>query len=271
MAKETILLLTNLSNEAPDEDEFLSNYLRNYFDVLVSHPLECEPLEDKADLILIRNIWPTFDYESRWKKAASRWIKKKLITYNPLNGLGDMRGKDYLVELYKKGFPVIPSINELKNLKNLPQTEEFFIKPKNRGDAVGTERISEDKLLKKKLKDYIIQPYVEFSEEVSFHFIDGKLAYAFTTKRKVGDYVPKEYAPTNEEIRFAKKFVCWNTLSYGEQRIDACRTKDGNLLLVEVEDWAPYLDLLNISKKTREKMLKMLIGSIKDKLSKYSH
>ena len=42
---------------------------------------------------------------------------------------------------------------------------------------------------------------------------------------------------------------------YGIQRIDFIKLEDGTLLLTEIEDTAPYLDLLNLDKDVREKFI----------------
>lgn len=54
----------------------------------------------------------------------------------------------------------------------------------------------------------------------------------------------------------ASKFIRWNSIRNGIQRIDACRTKDGQLLLVELEDLNPYLSILELDEPTREQFVK---------------
>ena len=51
------------------------------------------------------------------------------------------------------------------------------------------------------------------------------------------------YEPTPADLEFAHRFIDWNTLAYGIQRVDACRAPGGELLLVELEDLNPYLSL----------------------------
>ena len=46
-----------------------------------------------------------------------------------------------------------------------------------------------------------------------------------------------------DDLKFARKFIEWNDIKYGIQRVDACRTKTGKLLLVELEDLNPFLSL----------------------------
>ena len=57
-------------------------------------------------------------------------------------------------------------------------------------------------------------------------------------------------------------FIDWNTIDKGIQRVDACRAKDGRLLLVELEDLNPYLSLLEVDDKTREIFLTDFISEI---------
>lgn len=54
-----------------------------------------------------------------------------------------------------------------------------------------------------------------------------------------------KYVATEEDIAFATEFIRWNNICSGIQRVDACRTKDGKLLLVELEDLNPYLSILD--------------------------
>jgi hypothetical protein len=41
----------------------------------------------------------------------------------------------------------------------------------------------------------------------------------------------------------ARRFVDWNGLAHGIQRVDACRAPDGEPLSTELEDLNPYLSL----------------------------
>jgi len=66
---------------------------------------------------------------------------------------------------------------------------------------------------------------------------------------------------TNEDIKFAEKFIKWNKIKNGIQRVDACRTQDGKLLLVELEDLNPYLSILELDENTREKFIMDLINT----------
>lgn len=264
--KPTLLLLTNFHHspleEFEEEDIFLANYLRKHFHVILSHPLDCEQIEDKADIVLIRNVWPVFPYEDKWNKIKERFRKKKLKVYPPLTAKGDMVGKDHLITLFSLKYPVIPTVDKISEINKLGKTEFYFIKPKNMCDAIGTEKLTKEQLLNKTLNNYVIQPYIDFEYEVSFYVIDNKILYSFSTPRKVYPYEIKDYSPTKEDIEFVNKFLKWNNLPHSLQRIDACRTKDGKLLLVEVEDFSPYLHLLDMNDKIRSQFLDKLNHSL---------
>jgi hypothetical protein len=266
--KPLVLLLTNLYNDHEEEDIYLSYRLRECFNVVISSPFDCETIEDKADLILIRNTWPNFDYKKKMDEIKARFIEKELVTYNPLTGKGDFRGKDYLVELYSLGYPVIPSVNKVEDLSQLPETDMYFAKPKYKCDNTDTFTATRYQLSNAWLEDYIFQPYIDFICEISFYFIDGEFIYAFNTKRKVGMHDITEYSPTEEDLKFARKFVEWDNMECGLLRIDACRTKDGRLLLVELEDFEPFLYLIRVDVATTNKMVGKLIKAMKARLEK---
>ena len=48
------------------------------------------------------------------------------------------------------------------------------------------------------------------------------------------------------------------------QRVDACRTKDGALLLVELEDLNPYLSLLETDEKTRRIFMRDFMDALRN-------
>ncbi len=266
--RPTVLLLTNLYNQHEAEDIYLSRRLREHFNVALSNPLDCEAIEDDADLILVRNTWPNFDYKEQIDEFKARVVRKGLLTYNPFTGKGDFRGKGYLVELYRLGYPVIPSADELGDLSDLPETDMFFAKPKYKCDNIETFSATREQLSSVWLKDYIIQPYIDFTCEISFYFIDGQFVYAFTTRRKVGDHDFTEYRPTEGDLAFARKFLEWDNMECGLQRVDACRTRDGMLQLVELEDLDPFLYLLRVSDTTREKMVDGIVKALHSRLGR---
>ncbi len=216
MEKPTLLLLTNFHHspidELEEEDIFLAHYLRKEFNVIMSHPLDCEVVEDSADIVFIRNVWPIFSYEKEWEIVKSRFLKKKLNTHPQLTGRGDLLGKNHVLELFRAGVPVIPSIDTVKDLSQLPEQEYYAIKPKNSCDAIGFEKLTKKEVLAKNPKNHIIQPFIDFEYEVSFYILDNELLSSFFTLKKVGTYKIQEYTPTKKDLAFVNCFVDWNNV-----------------------------------------------------------
>jgi hypothetical protein len=257
-----LLFLTNPNNGAFEEDAYLSEKLKEYYDVIISHPFKTSEHLSKVDGVLIRNVWPTHEYLDEWKKIKQYLKESGVPTYNPLTGKGDNRGKKYLSRLFKKGFPVIPSIENLDEIDQLPASQYYWIKPLDGCDGSGSGKFTKKELKTKDLKNYIIQPYEEFSMEPSLFFIDNEFAYAIIMPNRLEDRDVKVYTPTKEDLEFAQKFIGWDNLKYGIERIDAVLTKDGKLLLTEDEDIAEYLYLFDLPENLREQVTTKLIESI---------
>jgi hypothetical protein len=260
---KSLLYLTNKSNGFYEEDTFLIDRLKLYYKVIVCHPLECKKYLNEISGVVIRNVWPTSEYREGWEHVLDSIRSSKLPTFNSLDGSGDITGKEYLIELYKKKLPVIPSISSLSDLDKLPETESYWVKPFFGCDGEGSQQITTKALGNFNLKGYIIQPYIEFTSEPSFYYLDNKFLYAVEMPNRLKDTGIKLYTPTKEDIEFAEKFINWNSLSVGIQRIDAVRTKAGSLLLTEIEDVAEYLYLLDIEPEVREKISDALIDTIR--------
>ena len=69
----------------------------------------------------------------------------------------------------------------------------------------------------------------------------------------------EKYEFNDEDVKFAERFIKWNDIKNGIQRVDACRTQSGELLLVELEDLNPYLSVQELDDKTREQFINDLI------------
>lgn len=70
------------------------------------------------------------------------------------------------------------------------------------------------------------------------------------------------YSCTAEDVAFAERFIRWNGIRHGIQRVDACRTQRGELLLVELEDLNPYLSLLMVDERTRHTFMNDFIAAL---------
>lgn len=98
---------------------------------------------------------------------------------------------------------------------------------------------------------------MKFKSEVQFYYIKDKFEYAL-------EFVPSKvpvypnairYEYNSNELEMANKFALLNEEYYGIQRIDFIKLEDDTLLLTEIEDISPYLDLDQVDKETRKKFI----------------
>lgn len=271
-----ILFVTDLYYEAKgrlyyEEDLFLTSELRKDFNLVICNPKDMNSFTDDFDLTIFRNAGPVANFKDEYELFKNNVKLKNLKTYNSFNGKGDMNGKDYLIELTKKNFDVIKTIDNINDFSKLPEVETYVIKPKDGADSIGMEFLSKEVLLRrvdKNDKNTLIQPLINFEYEVSFYFIDKEFQYALYAPDKNRRWELKEYKATKEDLDFASSFIEWNNINHGIQRVDACRDNNGKLLLVELEDLNPYLSLLDISPNLRDKFVKKLKLSLQKVLDK---
>lgn len=264
-----ILYLTDLYYEAKgrkyyEEDLYITKRLKDYFDVVLCNPKNSESFESNVDLIVFRNTGGVSGFKAVYNSFVGRVKDNNLKTFNEFTGKADMCGKEYLPELTREHYPVIPTIDTINNIKLLPDADMYVIKPKDGADSVGLEFLTKEELTKRDLtdKNTLIQPAIDFEYEVSFYFINDKLEYALYAPDKKQRWKLEKYNFTEEDAEFARKFIKWNDINNGIQRVDACRTKDGQLLLVELEDLNPYLSVLELDDKTREQFIKDFINAL---------
>ncbi len=262
MKRKKILYLTDLNYPAKgriysEEDLYITDQLKDSFDITLSHPKDAEQYEDDADCIVFRNTGSVIGYKEIYQSFVKRVHEKQLKTFNTFTGKADMRGKQYLLDLTRDGYPVIPTVDATDDLTRLPETDRYVIKPKDGADSIGLEFVTKGDLCRRRLAkgEYLFQPEIDFLYEVSFYFIDDKFEYSMYAPDKTKRWELAEYPYNDEDLAFARKFIAWNTIEHGIQRVDACRTKEGNLLLVELEDLNPYLSLLETNDATRRQFL----------------
>ncbi len=265
--KPSILYLTDFHYPARgrvyyEEDIYIMSFLKEEYQLLICHPQNSEKYETLTDLVMFRNTGSVVYYKQEFDRFVQRVQQNSIKTYNQMIGKGDTKGKQHLLDLTKLHYPVIPSAASLSELDLLPSTYKYLLKLKNGADSIGMKTVSYKELLKEDIRNYIIQPYIDFEYEVSFYFVDGQFLYALYTPDKTQRWELTEYIPTEEDLLFATQFIRWNSLSYGIQRVDACRLKNNRLLLVELEDLNPFLSLDRLSEEVKKKFISAFKHSI---------
>ncbi|MFO7961323.1 MAG: hypothetical protein R6U94_10295 [Nitriliruptoraceae bacterium] len=270
-ARPSLLLVTDLRYPAEgrrygDEDVWLSGELREHFDVAMCSPLDATALLDPFDLVLVRNSGPVIHHRAAYEVFRAEVARRGTRLVNPLTGRGDMQGKGYLVELWAAGEPVIPTVDRRADLDLLPAADQWVVKPVLGADSIGLQML--DSLDGVELGGALVQPRVDFVHEISLVFVGRRFLYAVYAPDRDRRWELVPYAPTDDDLVFAQRFVDWNDLDVGVQRVDACRTRDGGLLLVELEDLNPYLSLDLLDADTRSAFTSALVASLREALDR---
>jgi hypothetical protein len=266
-ARPRLLYVTDLAYEARgrrygDEDVFLTSRLRAHFDLALCHPLDAVALMDAFDAVVVRNSGPVLGYSAEYEAFRERALSAGTRVYNPLTGRADMAGKQYLLDLSAAGFPVIPTVDRPEDLHLLPASDRYVVKPKQGADSIGLRIVTRDALPALADGATLIQPCVDFAHEISFYFVDDDFQYALYAPDPDRRWRLEPYDATARDLEFARRFVDWNGLAHGIQRVDACRAPDGELLLVELEDLNPYLSLDLVDDRTRDHFVTAMARSL---------
>ncbi|WPO69441.1 MULTISPECIES: hypothetical protein [unclassified Streptomyces] len=275
-ARPSLLYVTDLAYQARgrrycDEDIVLSSRLRADFDIALCHPLDAAALMDRFDAVVVRNSGPVLHYQKEYDAFRDQAVARDIRVYNPLTGRADMAGKQYLLELTEAGYPVIPTIDRAQDLYRLPAADQYVVKPKAGADSIGLDFVSREQLDGLGYGNILVQPRIDFRYEVSFYYIDDTFQYALHAPDPSRRWVLEPYSPTQADLVFAGRFIDWNTLDHGIQRVDACRTQEGDLLLVELEDLNPYLSLEHVSDQAQDTLVTSMTASLHRFLDAATH
>ncbi|MFD7388272.1 hypothetical protein ACFV46_07380 [Streptomyces sp. NPDC059852] len=267
-ARPRILYVSDLAYPARgrrycDEDIHLTSRLREDFDLALCHPRDAAALMDAFDAVVVRNSGPVLGYQDVYEDFRRRALAAGTRVYNPLTGRGDMTGKQYLLDLTAAGFPVIPTVDRAEDLHLLPGAGRYVVKPKLGADSLGLRIVSAPEAREAADGTVLVQPHIDFAYEVSFYFVDDAFQYALYAPHTDRRWQLEPYEPSAADLDFARRFVDWNALAHGIQRVDACRAPDGTLLLVELEDLNPYLSLDSVDGTRRDAFVAAMKESLR--------
>ncbi|MFR9794933.1 hypothetical protein ACL02U_03370 [Streptomyces sp. MS06] len=246
-----------------DEDVFLSSRLRERFDLALCHPRDAAALMDGFDAVVVRNSGPVLGYRQQYEVFRARATAEGVPVYNPLTGRADMAGKQYLPELSAAGYPVIPTVAGGTGTDRLPDARSYVVKPLLGADSIGLQTVPAGGLREAAAApDVLVQPWLDIRHEISFCYVDDVFQYALYAPDPARRWELVPYRATDEDLRFARRFIDWNAMRHGIQRVDACRTRDGRLLLVELEDLNPYLSLDALDDARRDAFVAAVTDSL---------
>lgn len=212
-----IAILTNFADECSLEDFILSKSFAedgNQVDLL-NFPAKKNVLKS-YDIIILKNAWDLNEktYRNYFKEEQKFYdfIKKtKLFLINAFDGELQFTkyGKNMLVDLFKKGYNVVPSINNINDFHLLPKSDKYIKKPAIGYDGFDMEILNFEQASKANLKNEILQPKLDFKSEVQMYFVNDEFQYALEyIPSKWPDYPkPKEYIVSDEEIKEATDFI----------------------------------------------------------------
>ena len=269
MPKYNILILSNPNDIYAKEDEILAESFRKDGNNVVIKWLDYdETLDNEFNVVLKRDTWaveekdiPEFEKHNNILKKRLR--KKSIKTVN-FYEVG-CNGKKYLIDFYKKGLPVIPSFDNIKQAKELKDYSEFVLKPLNSfGSAFGQKSVKKEDLEKEFREGLMIQPKINFKSEIQCYFVEDELLYTFEFKpSKYPEYPePLIIELTKKEKDIVYKFVDETNIKVGFQRIDFLRLEDGKLLLLEIEANATFMDLVFLKEELRNQVIEKYKHSV---------
>ena len=266
-ARPRLLYVSDLGYQAKgrrycDEDIDLSGRLGRDFDVAVCHPSAATRLMDRFDVVVVRNSGPVIHDMAGYEAFRAAARAGGVPVFTDLRGKADQVGKQYLLDLFAAGYPVIPTVDDLADLGRLPAVDRFVVKPRFGADSVGLAFVTREDLATLDLGGRLLQPRIDFVHEISFYFVDRTPQYALHAPDPAARWRLEPYAATPADWAFAQRFVDWNDVEHGIQRVDACRTREGDLLLVELEDLNPYLSLDLVDEATRDAFIARMARSL---------
>jgi hypothetical protein len=275
--------------ETVDEDKLLSEVLT---ELGVSHEIviwsDPDVNWESFSGLLIKSTWDYFDYYPEFLEWIARMKLLNIPVWNSLDTILWNSSKEYLLEIEKKGFPVISGLilpaeskPDLNLIREKIQGETVVVKPLVSGGAKNTLKIqlSEWERYTQKLEellqeeDFLVQPFIPQVAEVgeySLIFFNRQFSHAVLKTPAKSDFrVQHYYGGTIKEINPSPEMLasCQKLMdTYGAEtlygRVDGVEI-NGVFHLMELELIEPYL-FLALSEKAipnyKEALRRRILG-----------
>ena len=231
---------------------------------LLDFPIQFE-FKNVYDLLILKNVWDLNEntyknYFNELEKFLNKVTESNCKIVSSLDGKFNFNkyGKKYLAELYKKGYNVVPTINNVEDINILPVVEKYIKKPYVSYDGFDMQQITYNDLGTLTLKDEVLQPKIKFISEVQLYFVDNRFQYALEyTPSKWPEYpTPHELVPDQKFIDQAVEVINLNKASCSFNRVDFLRLSEDEIIILEFADYNPNLSLPLLCKETLNKFLK---------------
>lgn len=138
------------------------------------------------------------------------------------------------------------------------------------GSGIGQKFVKKEDLEKEFKNGYLIQPKLKFKSEIQCYFVANKLMYVYEyTPLKYPNYPEPQLITLNEQDKkLAEQFADISNLKVGFQRIDFLKLENDELVLLEIEDNSPHMNLEKLDKTLRKNVLNEYKKNIYDFLKK---
>ncbi len=125
------------------------------------------------------------------------------------------------------------------------------------GSGIGQKFVKKEDLEKEFKKGYLLQPKLKFKSEIQCYFIGNKLMYVYEyTPSKYPNYPKPKLITLNEkDKKLAEQFADISNLKVGFQRIDFLKLENDELILLEIEDNSPHMNLEKLDIALRKNVL----------------
>ena len=262
-----ILIITNTHYDESIEDKLLKKRFESDGHLVDLKWINYDSkLDEFYDIIIRRNSWIEEETDiNKYKKYNTKLInrlknKEKAINIVGLDGIG----KSYLKDFYYKGLDVIPTTDILSDALKW-NCDEFVLKLRDSyGSGIGQLFVNKKELEQKYNSEYLIQPKLNFKSEIQAYFINDELMYTYEySPSKWPNYpTPKLINLSSNEKRKAEGFADLSSVKIGMKRIDFLRLFDDSLILLEIEDNSPYMNIDMLPKELQHKVLDYYVNGI---------
>lgn len=215
---------------------------------------------NQFDIALIRSTWDYLDASEHFLHALSNIEYSSCKLFNPLSAVRWNMDKHYLLDLEKRGVPIIPSyltsdveLGTLRKIFVKNQWQTLILKPTIGLAGSNTYRISLNELentfiklsAEHPLSEFLMQPFIEniiTEGEWSFIYFNRQLSHVLLKRPAPNDYrvqgiyggTIQSAEPQTQDLLQAEAVIDKLPLDILYARLDFVRV-DGKLSVMEVE------------------------------------